>query len=219
MRKILAPFALLTFLFPVLAFALPGVGPRVTLDATVLEVRLTEEQRFDKEGGEFLLRADNGQEIVVVLRENARIITEGRSSRKKAIPSDVRPGMTVRVQGWRVDTSSVTASLVVITNLENNPGLSGNGVLQSVGESSVTILLQSGESRTLTVTNETEVHAEYEMRGTEGLTFAGKSATFTVNPDNPSLLRVLRIGGRPEVKIERPSLRELRVIAPYRRVR
>ncbi len=215
MKKILSSLTALSFLVPALAFALPGIGPRVTVDAVILEVRITEQQKFDKEGGEFLLQTQDGQTIVAVLGENAKIITEGRSSRKEAIPSDLKVGMAVRVRGWRIDESSVTASLFVITNIQNNPGLTGNGIVQAVGDSTLTVLLSSGESRTLNVTKETEVNVNYELRGIEGLSLVGKAVSYTVNPEDPSLLRVIRITGRSELKAPRPSLKEIRTIPPY----
>ncbi len=183
---------------PLSAYALEGQGPRVSVTGIVKEVRLTEKQKFDQYGGEFIVEATNGQIVTVIVTKDTQMTAEGRMSRKYLIPENIVEGMQVRVRGWRLDSKSLNASLFVIMNIELNPVLSGNGVIQSFGDSKLTVLSPDGVSRVLDVTNETEVNVNYTVRGVDGLNFIGKQALFTTNPNNSSQIRILSITGLPE---------------------
>lgn len=181
------------FLIPTSAFALEGIGPRIFVTGTIQEIRITEKQAFNQIGGELTVKATNGQLVTVVLLDAANIISEGRLSRKSMIPSDLRTGMLIRTNGWRVDSKTISASLVIVLNVALNPVLSSNGIIQSIEGSSVSILCQDAVVRTFKVTNETQVNVSYDLQGSDGLTLIGKQAYVTVNPDDSSLIRILRI--------------------------
>jgi hypothetical protein len=55
----LLPIALATsVLLPLSAYALEGIGPRVTVTGTVEKATVTEQQIFDEQGGEFVIGCD-----------------------------------------------------------------------------------------------------------------------------------------------------------------
>jgi hypothetical protein len=194
MRKISLAAASLSFLMlPSLAFALPGVGNRLTIAGTIQQVTLTEQQRFDQWGGEVVVKATNGQNVTVLLQKGTKIISEGRTSRKKARPIDLNIGMTVRITGLRLSGDSLSASVVVITNVERNPVLAANGIITAVGDSSITILQANGQTQTYSLNIDTQVVAEYSVYGKDGLTFVGKQALITLNPDNEGQAKIIRV--------------------------
>lgn len=209
----LLPLALaITVLVPVSAFALEGIGPRVTVVGTVTEVRISQQQAFSEEGAEIVITARNGQTVTIVLTKETQILSEGRLSRKRMIPVNIVVGMQVRARGWRVGTDSLTASLFVISNIELNPVLSQNGILQSIDGNKITVLSPDGKNRTYTVTNETEVNLNYTVSGTDALTLIGKQVLLTLNPNDTSLVRIIRItGNQPVVRTAKPSTVDLGV--------
>ncbi len=201
-RLLLLSFSAVIFL-PVTSFALEGIGPRVSVTGTVVEVRMTEKQRFDQIGGELIIKATNGQIVTATIQDTARIISEGRLSRKSLITANVQAGMLVRVVGWRVDSKTVSASMVIIQNIELNPVLSLSGILQSIDGKSITVLTSDGKTRTFAVTNETTVSISYELSGAEALSLLQKQVLLTLNPNNSSSVRILRITGKSGVTLQR----------------
>ena len=182
-------------LLPVSASALEGIGPRASVTGTVQEVHITDKQKFDELGGELIIKASNGQIVTVVLQDKVVIMSEGRMSRKQLLPENIVPGMLVRIRGWRVDSKTLTASLIVIVNIELNPVLNMNGVIQSIDGDKVTVLNQDGVIRTFTITNETTINITYELTGAKALNLIGKQALLTLNPDDTTLVRIMRITG------------------------
>ncbi len=196
----------MSILLPSAAFALEGIGPRVTVTGTVLEVRISEKQAFDEEGGEVVIKAANGQIVTAVLTKDTQITSEGRMSRKYLLPVNIKQDMQIRVRGWRVDSKSLTASLFIIMNIELNAALSQNGVIQSIEKDKVTILTANGTNRTFTVTNETEVNLNYTLHGASALTLVGKQALLTLNPNDTTLVRIIRVtGDKPIERTQKPS--------------
>lgn len=198
--RLLLLSTLLTSLLPISASALEGIGPRVTLTGTVQEVRITDKQKFNEVGGELVIKASNGQIVTVVLQDTVEIISEGRLSRKQLLPVNITPNMMVRVRGWRVDSKSLTASLVIIVNIQLNPALSMNGTLQSIDGNTISVLSQDGQTRAFKVTNETQVSISYDLTGTDALSLLGKQVLLTLNPIDQSYVRILRITGRPALR-------------------
>jgi hypothetical protein len=195
----LLPIALATsVLLPLSAYALEGIGPRVTVTGTVEKATVTEQQIFDEQGGEFVIRATNGQAVTVVMNKETQIISEGRLSRKSLLPVNIKEGMKVRVRGWRVGSDALTANLFIIQNIELNPILAASGTLQSMTDASVSILEADGQVHTYTITNETEVNINYTLYGKEGLSLIGKQTLLTLNPDDRSLARIIRITGNTD---------------------
>lgn len=195
----LLPIAVATaILLPLSASALEGIGPRVTITGTVEKATVTEKNVFDEFGGEFIIRATNGQAVTIVMNKETEIISEGRLSRKQLLPINIQEGMKVRVRGWRVGTDALTANLFIIQNIELNPVLAANGTLQSMSDTSISILEADGQTHSYSITNETEVNINYTLYGKEGLSLIGKQALLTLNPDNRSLIRVLRITGKSD---------------------
>ncbi len=188
---------------PLTAFALEGIGPRVSVTGTVVEVRMTEKQRFDQIGGELIIKATNGQIVTATIQDTARIISEGRLSRKSLITANIQVGMLVRVVGWRVDSKTLSASMIIIQNIELNPILSLSGVLQSIDGKSITVLTSDGKTRTLSVTNETTVSISYELSGVDALSLINKQVLLTLNPNNSSHVRILRITGNKGVILQK----------------
>lgn len=186
-------------LLPVTAFALEGIGPRVTVTGTVQEVHQTQKQKFDEIGGELIIKATNGQIVTVIIQDTAKIISEGKSSRKSLITSNIQPNMLVRVTGWRVDSKSLTASLVIIQNIETNPSLSLSGTLESIEGNVIKVLSDDGKTRSLKITNETRISISYELTGSDALSLLGKQVLITLNPNDASLVRILRITGNKGV--------------------
>ncbi len=182
-----------TVLFPASALALSGIGPRIDVEGSILQINLTEQQRFMQKGGELVVQTTNGQKIQVILMDNAKIITEGRLSRKGAIPSDLRTGMNIRVRGLRLSEDSVKVSMVIITNIEKNPATSANGILTSIDDNSISILDQSGVTKTYSVDAGTEVKVEYNDLGRNGLNLIGKKAAINFSRANPTLVKVIRL--------------------------
>jgi hypothetical protein len=212
MRNLFTSLSLSSLLLlPASGFALEGIGPRVTVVGTVESVQLSDTQMFDQVGGEYVVTARNGQKVTVVLQDDAKIISEGRMSRKSLLPVNVVPGMQVRVRGWRVSSNALTASLVIIVNIELNPALSVNGILQSVTENQITVLTQDGQSRSYDITSGTEINVNYSLNGNDGLTLIGKQAILTLNPLDSTQVRIVRITGNPTPVFDRPSSRDLRV--------
>ena len=202
----------ISVLLPVSAFALEGIGPRVTVTGTVTEVRISQQQAFSEEGAEVIIRAKNGQIVTLVLTKHTQILSEGRLSRKRMIPVNIVAGMQVRVRGWRVGSDSLTASLFVISNIELNPILSQNGILKSIDGNTITVLSSDGQNRTFTVTNETEVNLHYTARGADALTLIGKQVLLTLNPNDTSLVRIIRItGNQPVNRTAKPTTVDLGV--------
>ncbi len=196
----LAPLLLsAAVLLPVTALALEGIGPRVTVTGTIQEIHISKEQKFKESGAELILLANNGQVVTVVVQDTATIASEGRLSRKLLTPANLSVNMQVRVRGWRVDSKTLTASLVMITNIELNPVLSLSGILQSVQDNKITVLSPDAKTRTLTVTNETQVSVSYDLTGTRGLSLIGKQVLLTLNPVDPTLVRIMRVTGVTEV--------------------
>jgi len=183
-------------LLPSSALALEGIGPRVTVTGTVQEIHMTDKQKFNQVGGEVIIKATNGQLVTVVLAKDSSIISEGKLSRRKPmVPANITIGMEVRVRGWRIDSKSLTASLFVVLNIELNPALSANGILQSIDGNTIKVLDQSGQTRTFAITNETEINVSYSLRGVDGMTFIGKQVLLTLNPLNNSQIRNLTLTG------------------------
>ncbi len=180
-------------LLPLSAYALPGTGPRIDIQGVILQVNITADQKFDNKGGEVILKADNGQTIQIVLLDNVKIITEGRLSRKTAVPSDLRTGMNIRARGIRLGTDSMNASLITITNIEKNPATSANGILQAVSSTSVSIVDAAGVSKTFSIDDGTQVIVDYKVYGSEGLSFIGKQAFLSFSKGNPQLVKIIHI--------------------------
>ncbi len=195
MRRTLLVSALALTLIPVTALALEGTGPRVTITGTVKEVTITDKQKFDEEGGQVTVTATNGQDVTVVFTKDTQFISEGRLSRKQLIPANIIPGMQVRVRGLRIDSKSLTASLAIVLNIEVNPTFSGNGTVQAISNNMITVLAQDGQSRTFQLTNETEVNLTYTSYGAQGLSLIGKKILLTLNPSDPTKVRIFRITG------------------------
>ncbi len=206
MRRFAASLVLLSILVPATALALEGNGPRVTIQGIVEEIRITDKNKWDEFGGEMVVKAKNNQMVTIVMDKDTKIISEGRLSRRQLLPTDVRLKMEVRVTGRRVNGNTINASLFVITNIEKNASLTGNGLYQSSNATSVTLLLSTGETKTFSITSETEVNVSYTLWGADGLTLVGKRAYYTMNPENPGQLRVLRIDGAKDFdRTSKPS--------------
>ncbi len=202
----------LPLLLPSAAFALEGIGPRVSVTGVVQEVHISDKQAFDEEGAEIVIKAANGQTVTVVLTKSTQIISEGRLSRKYMIPANIIVGMQIRVRGWRVSSNALTASLLIITNIELNPVLSQNGVLTAIDGNKITILSNDGKNYSYTVTNETEVSLNYTVYGAQALTLLNKQVLLTLNPNDPSLVRIIRFTGeKPIVRTAKPSTIDLGV--------
>lgn len=211
MRRILLSAGLVSILLPVAAYALDGIGPRVTITGTVQEVNITDKEKFQEYGGQYIVKAQNGQLVKVVMDKDTQIVSEGKLSRKYLLPVNVVKDMQVRIRGWRVGSDSLTASLLIIMNIELNPALSMNGTIQSVDGSSITVLGSDGASHTFSITNETEVNINYTLRGSDALSFVGKQVLLTLNPLDSTQIRVLRITGSPDPVRSKPSTVELRM--------
>lgn len=190
-------------LFPFAASALEGIGPRVTVTGVVQEVRMTEKQKFDQVGGELIVKATNGQIVTVVLQDTVKIISEGKLSRKSMITANIQPNMLIRTVGWRVDSKTLSASLVIIQNIELNPVLSLSGVLQEINGNVITVLSDDGKTRTLKITNETTVSISYELSGADALSLLNKQVLLTLNPIDSSLVRILRVTGKKGVILKK----------------
>lgn len=198
------PIAVSTLLlFPYAASALEGIGPRVTVTGTVLEVHQTPKQKFDQVGGEIIVKASNGQIVTVVLQDTVKIISEGKLSRKSLITANIQPNMLIRTVGWRVDSKTLSASLVIIQNIELNPVLSLSGVLQGINDNTITVLSDDGKTRTFKITNETTVSISYELTGLDALSLLNKQVLLTMNPNDSSLVRILRITGKKGVILKK----------------
>ncbi len=196
----------ISIVFPSSAFALEGIGPRVTVTGIVQEIRISQKQAFSEEGAEIVMKASNGQIVTVVLTKDTQIISEGRLSRKYMIPANIVTGMQIRVRGWRVNSNSLTASLLIIMNIELNPVLSHNGILKSVDGNKITVLGSDSQNRIYTITNETEVIFNYTLHGVDALTLIGKQVLLTLNPSDTSLVRILRVtGDKPVVRTSKPT--------------
>ncbi len=64
----------------------------------------------------------------------------------------------------------------------------------------MTIKMTDGATKTLTISNDTEVNISYTLWGPDALTLVGKEVTYTLNPNNSAQIRVLRIVGNPAAK-------------------
>lgn len=190
-------------LLPVTALALEGIGPRVTVTGTVMEIHQTQKQKFDEIGGELIVKATNGQIVTVAIQDTAKIISEGRMSRKSLIVENIQPNMLVRVVGWRIDSKTLSAALIIIQNIELNPVLSLSGVLQSIDGNTISVLTEDGKTRSLTITNETTVSISYELTGAEALSLKNKQVLLTLNPLNSSLVRILRVTGNKGIILKK----------------
>lgn len=210
--KLMSFAVIVSTVIPSSAFALEGIGPRVTVTGIVQEINISSQQAFSEEGAEIVMKASNGQLVNVVLTKDTQIISEGRLSRKYMIPANVVVGMQIRVRGWRVSSNSLTASLLVIMNIELNPVLSQNGVLKSMDGNQITVLTADGQNRTFSVTNETEVNLNYTLHGVDALTLIGKQVLLTLNPSNPTLVRIIRVtGDKPLQRTSKPTTIDLGV--------
>ncbi len=210
--RLLSVITIISTVLPTSAFALEGIGPRISVTGTVQEVRISRDQAFNKVGAEIIIKAQNGQIVTAVLGKESTIISEGRLSRKDMIPANITVGMQVRVRGWRINTNSLTASLVIIMNIALNPVLSNYGVLKSIDGHTVTVLGVDGQNRTYTITNETEVNIDYTLHGAHALTLIGKQVLLTLNPNDSSLIRILRItGDKPVERTAKPTTIDLGV--------
>lgn len=210
MNKIVASLLTLGLVAPMSVFAIEGIGPRVTVTGSIESVTVSPEQEFQEWGGEAKVRATNGQLVTVLFLKDTVIMSEGRLSRRKdMLPLNLVPGMLVRIRGWRLGTDAMNASLVIISNVELNPGLATSGRLQSIHSDSVTILSQNGDVRTYKVTAETEVNVNFTLRGIDGLNLIGKQIFLTLNPNDQSYVRILRITGTEEKVIQKPSTVDL----------
>lgn len=210
MRRLLLSAGLISLLIPAATFALEGIGPRVTITGTVEEVSITDKEAFQEYGGQYVVKAQNGQLVKVALHKDTQIISEGRLSRRYLLPVNISKDMQVRIRGWRVGSDSITASLVIIMNIELNPVLSQHGTIQSIDGDTIVVQAPDGLSRTFSVTNETEVNINFTARGTEALTLVGKKVLLTLNPQDATQIRVLRVTGLPEPIRTKPSTVELR---------
>ncbi len=182
---------------PSLALALPGIGPRITIEGELdSPLIFTPQQEFDRVGGIIELKASNGQTVTVKLQEYTRIIFEGRNSHKDIRPTDLSTGMYLRIRGWRQGSDSMTASLIVITNLANTASLNDNGTILSIVGNSVTVQLSSGQQRTFTVNAATDVQVAYASNGIEALSLVGKNAQITLNPQDHTQIKTLIVTGR-----------------------
>lgn len=209
MKRFFAASLIVGTLAPVSALALEGIGPRVTVTGVIASIVVSQEQKFQEFGGEMTVTADNGQAVTVILQKETKIISEGRMSRKEILPINLTKDMQVRVRGWRLGTDSLTASLIILENIELNPVLSTSGVLQSIDSAGITVLGQDHQVRTFTVTAETDVSINYDLRGLEGLSLIGKEVLLTLNPQNGSLLRSIRITGNKERALLKPTTLQL----------
>jgi hypothetical protein len=209
MKKLLAILLTLGTLAPMTTFAIEGMGPRATVTGTIASMVVTEEQEFQEFGGEMTVTAENGQTVTVILQKDTKIIAEGRTSRKEILPLNLMKGMAVRVRGGRIGTDAMSASLIILQNIELNPGFSSSGILTSIDQSSVSVQTQNGTVSTYTITGETEVFINYALRGMEGLTLIGKEVYLTLNPQNTMLLRSLRISGNKEEARLKPTTLQL----------
>lgn len=202
MRHLITLLVLTSFVVaPLQAFALEGIGPRITVTGTVEEIRLTEKQKFDRIGGEVVITALNGQKVTIVLNEHTSIISEGRISRKELTPIDIPVGALIRARGWRVGEDAITASLFILENAQVNPVLAVSGTLLSIDlpSNTITVLTNDGKKQQYTVATNTEVYVSYSLRGIDSLSFLGKKVLLTLNPQQPKSVRIIRITGEKEI--------------------
>ncbi len=201
LAKFIPMLLTVAIVMPATAFALGGIGPRASITGTIQEIHISEKQSYEQQGGEIIVKASNGQIVTVSLQDTAVIISEGRLSRKQLIPRNLAIGMLVRIRGLRIDTKTLSASLLVILNIETNPVLSMNGILQNVTDKTITVLTQDGALKTLTITNETTVSISYDLTGPDALTLIGKQVLITLNPADSTLARIIRItGNKPLIR-------------------
>lgn len=193
MRRLLGTVLMLAILLPISAFALEGIGPRITIQGVIEKITITKEQKDLEYGGEMLVRARNGQLVTVLFTKDTEIIAEGRSSRHQRLPIDLRVGTDIRTRGWRLGADSLTASLVIVTNASLNPALTTSGILQAIGKDSITIIGQNGGVATFGITNETDIMVNFTLRGMDGLNLVGKQVLITLNANNVAQARVVRI--------------------------
>lgn len=209
MNKLLVSILVFGTLAPVSVFALEGIGPRVTVTGTVQSMVVSKDQEWQEYGGEMTLAASNGQTVTIVFTKDTQIISEGRMSRKEILPINLTKGMEVRVRGWRLGTDSLTASLVILQNIELNPVLSTSGILQNIDSTGIIVTEQNGIVKHYTVTAETEVNVNYALRGLEGLSLIGKEVLLTLNPRDNTMVRVIRITGNKEEALLKPTTVQL----------
>ncbi len=202
MRSLITLLILTSFVVaPLQAFALEGIGPRITVTGTVEEVRLTEKQKFDRVGGEIIITARNGQKVTIVLDDHTSIISEGRVSRKELAPIDIPVGVLIRARGWRIGEDAITASLFIIENVQINPVLAVSGTLLSIdtASNSITVLTSDGKKQQYAISTNTEVYVSYSLRGIDSLSFIGKKVLLTLHPQQPKTVRIIRITGEKEI--------------------
>ncbi|MEQ1849106.1 MAG: hypothetical protein ABL890_00780 [Candidatus Peribacteraceae bacterium] len=209
MRHFIVALLITSILAPTSALALEGIGPRVTVVGVISSMVISKDQEFQEFGGEMSLKAENGQEVTILLQKDTKIISEGRMNRKEILPINLAKGMQLRVRGWRMGTDALTASLIILENVELNPALSTSGILQSIDATGITVLTQDGQSVSYAVTAETEVSINYTLRNIEGLTLIGKQVLLTMNPRNRTLLRSIRITGTKEEATLKPTTLQL----------
>ncbi len=198
-------------ILPLGASALEGIGPRVTVTGIVQEVRISQKQAFDQVGAEVVVKATNGQLVTMVITSDTQIVSEGKLSRRQMIPADIVVGMQVRVRGWRVDSQTLTASLFIVMNVSLNPALSDNGILQSINGGNITVLGQDGLVRSYSITNETEVNINYALNGADAMSLIGKQVLLTLNPTDPTQLRIIRVTGNKEIVRLKPTTVQLKM--------
>lgn len=202
MRSLITLLVLTSFVVaPLQAYALEGIGPRITVTGTAEEIRLTDKQKFDRVGAEVIITARNGQKVTIILDEHTSIISEGRISRKELTPIDIPVGALIRARGWRVGEDAITASLFILENAQVNPVLAVSGTLLSIDlpSNTITVLTNDGKKQQYTVATNTEVYVSYSLRGIDSLSFLGKKVLLTLNPQQPKSVRIIRITGEKEI--------------------
>lgn len=187
-------------LLPLTALALEGIGPRITVSGTVVDIKLSTAELNQEFGGQAVLRSTNGQLVNVLLTKDTEIISEGRSSRRQLLPVNIAKGMEMRIRGWRTGTDSLTASLAIILNIQLNPTLSLNGTLIGVEGGTISVLTSDGRTKKYTITHETEVNMNYTVWGPDGFSLIGKQILLTLNPLDPTKVRVVRITGKTGIR-------------------
>jgi hypothetical protein len=196
MSRLLSFAFILLLSVPFSALALEGIGPRLTIVGIVENIQLTQKELFENVGGTIFLRVTNGQLVTVKIGKYTEIISEGKTSRNKLLPINITKNMQLRIRGLREGSAGLNASLIVVTNVALNPALSANGKVESIDAYGITVLTSSGTRQLYEITNETEINVSYIMTGKEGTTLIGKTALLTLNPNNGSQVRILRITDR-----------------------
>lgn len=186
-------FVVLAMLVPASAFALDGIGPRVAVEGTVQSITITKDQAVKEQGGSMIVLAKNGQLVKVDITENAIILFEGKRRRTAFKPADILEGMSVRLRGWRTGTDSTQAAQITILNLEKSSSLTYSGTVDDITPTTVKMRLGNSDSRTFTLTTETEVNVSFQAFGPSGLSLIGRNIDVTLNPQDLTQVRIIRI--------------------------